>query len=95
MELKELLKQGSGNDRITVPEHLRKKGWAKKINYAYDVYHRIAGREQFRGHIPEAIRYMEPALESVPYTNPSYQPAQLAQTYVLAGTLKPAAAPLH
>ena len=90
LELKELLKQGSGNDRITVPEHLRKKGWAKKINYAYDVYHKIAGQEQFRGNIPEAIRYMELALESVPHKNPAYQHAHLAKTYVLAGNLKAA-----
>ena len=90
LDLKELLKQGSGNDRITIPERLRNKGWAKNIKFAYDVYTRIAGREQFRGNIPEAIRYMELALDSVPYKNPAYHQAHLAKTYVLAGNLNAA-----
>jgi len=90
LELKDLLNQGSGNDRITLPEHLRNKGWAKKIKFAYDVYGSIARREQFRGNIPEAIRYMELDLESRPSKNPAYQHANLAKSYVLAGNLNAA-----
>ena len=85
---KELLKQGSGRDRITVSDYLRSwDGMFDDIKYAYDVYRAISQVEQMRGNIPEAIRYKELQIRSVPY-NPAGLYGQLAQIYMLAGNLK-------
>ena len=90
MELKSLLTQGSGDAPIRVPRYLRHRGWAKNINYAYDVYRKIANTEQILGNIPEAIRYMKLALDSQPYEYPAYYQALLVKAYVLGGNLKAA-----